>query len=120
MPLPFLVAIGGALGALARYGVNVLVEGRFPQSGWYATVVVNLVGCACIGFLYARTDDPQARALLGVGALGGFTTFSTFGSDALGLIAQGRALVAGGYLVGSVGFGVLGVWLGRLVAGLFG
>lgn len=119
MPYALLVALGGAVGALARYGVNVAVEAR-GQPGWIATATVNLVGALLIGLLYSRTTDPQVRALLGVGVLGGFTTFSTFGNDAVGMIAAGRVGLAAGYLGGSVLGGLVGVWLGRALGEVLG
>lgn len=120
MPLWLLVAAGGAAGAVARYAVNVLVQARLDQPGWVATCVVNGLGSVCIGVLYARTTDPSLRALLGVGVLGGFTTFSTFGNDAVGMLGEGRPLLAGTYILGSVSAGLLGVVLGRVIAGGWG
>lgn len=115
MPLWLLVAVGGALGSVLRYGVALLVQGTFGAPSFLATVVVNLLGCFCIGALYARAGDPQVRALLGVGVLGGFTTFSTFGNDTVALLTDGRAGAAALYSLGSVVAGLLGVVAGRWV-----
>jgi CrcB protein len=115
------VALGGAIGSMARHGVNVVVA-RLGQSVPYATVAVNLVGCAVIGILAgliasARLSmTPTARLFVFVGVLGGFTTFSSFGLDTFTLAREGRhaaalgnvaiqvilglAAVAGGYFVG--------------------
>ena len=84
------VAIGGALGSMARHGVNHLIHvrwmiARFPA----ATVVVNVVGCFVIGLLAGLLVTNrivlrnQWREFIFVGVLGGFTTFSTFGLDTL-------------------------------------
>lgn len=117
MPIPLLVALGGATGALARWGVNVWVEGRLGLPSFWATAVVNAGGSLLLGLLYARTGDPQLRALLGVGVLGGFTTFSTFSNDAMTLAANGRLGAAALYAGGSVVAGLGGVVLGRALGG---
>ncbi|QFZ24086.1 CrcB family protein [Saccharothrix syringae] len=85
------VALGGGLGGTARYGVGLLVPGLV------GTVVVNLVGCALIGVLMVLVPRPHplARPFLGVGVLGGFTTFSAYALDAVRL-GDWRA---GAYLV---------------------
>ncbi|MGM1059317.1 fluoride efflux transporter FluC [Saccharothrix sp. Mg75] len=75
------VALGGGLGGLARYGASLALPGPV------GTLVVNVVGCALIGVLLALAPrlHPLARPFLGVGALGGFTTFSAYALDALHL-----------------------------------
>lgn len=114
VPAPVLVAVGGAVGALARWGVGrVALLGGLPAE--VGTLVVNLVGAFAIGVLVARTGDPQIRVLLGTGVLGGFTTFSTFALDGLGL--AGRPWAAAAYLVGSVVLGLAACQLGQRLAG---
>ena len=88
-----LIAIGGALGALGRYGVGTVVQ-RTAGSGFPAgTLAVNVVGCVLVGML-ARTLQPQShdqlRALLIVGFCGGFTTFSAFSLETIALIQGGE------------------------------
>ncbi|MDL5155267.1 fluoride efflux transporter CrcB [Actinomycetospora termitidis] len=119
------VALGGALGALARWGLGLAwptPPGGFPTT----TVVINVVGCLLMGFLVVhvaevRTAHPLVRPFLGVGVLGGFTTFSTFAVDAQHLLAGGRLGTALGYLAatvaGSVGAAWLGLVLGRTTGG---
>ena len=108
-----LAALGGALGALARWGV-----GRgLPHSpgGWpWATVLVNLTGCALIGVLLAVLmarfpDHPWLRPFLVTGVLGGYTTFSTFAVDAVQLSDAGAWGTAAGYVLVSVVGGVVAV-----------
>ncbi|MEU7576032.1 fluoride efflux transporter CrcB [Streptomyces sp. NPDC041068] len=91
------VALGGGIGASARYAASLLwpgVAGGFP----WTTLVVNAVGCAAIGVLMvlvaeARTAraHPLLRPFLGTGVLGGFTTFSTYAVDIERLVSAGRA-----------------------------
>jgi CrcB protein len=108
------VAVGGALGSAARYGVSVAfdttVAGRtFP----WATFLVNLVGSAVLAVVavlvsyLGERDFAFVYHLLGVGLCGGFTTFSTFERDAFRLLEQDRFSAAGLYMLGSVlaGFG---------------
>lgn len=112
------VAVGGALGAVGRYlvmsGVGHLAEPDFP----WGTLVVNVVGSFAMGVLIEASalvwsPPPELRALLGVGLLGAFTTFSTFSLDTWVLIERGQILAAGAYVAGSVV-----ACLGGLVAGL--
>lgn len=111
-----LVAVGGAFGACARFGVGAVVGAQgLPHA--VATGFVNVVGCFLIGLLYARTQDPNVRLALGVGVLGGFTTFSSFGRETLELIAAGRIGVAAASVALNLALGLVGVWLGQRVAG---
>ena len=113
------VAIGGALGSLARYGLGLWSEqvsgGDFP----YGILVANVAGSVAIGvcfvLLFERALLPEVwRSLLMVGFLGGFTTFSTFSLQAIGLLQDGRLLAAGVYVLGSVVLSLAGAWLGIL------
>ena len=101
------IAIGGALGAVSRYGVT-LGAARLGATGFpYATLTVNVVGSFLIGLFVAwlggRTEiNPALRPLIQVGFLGALTTFSTFSLDALILLEQGRLTQAGLYIAASV------------------
>lgn len=114
-----LVGIGGALGAMARFGVGRLV-GMWP-SGWpMATFVVNLLGGLLMGLLSAilwRLGGEPARLLLGVGVMGGFTTFSAFSLELLLMIDRGQLAMAIIYALASVVLALaavaLGMWAGR-------
>ncbi|RBY92218.1 fluoride efflux transporter CrcB [Blastococcus sp. TBT05-19] len=113
-----LAALGGAIGALGRWG---LAE-ALPSSpaGWpWSTLLVNLAGCLLLGLLAAvlaerAPDSPWARPFLGVGVLGGFTTYSTFAVETVRLADAGAAGTAVGYVVVSVLGGVLAAGLGTL------
>lgn len=89
------IALGGGLGGLARYGVGLVVPGV------WGTLLVNVVGGALIGVLMVLVVDahPLVRPFLGVGVLGGFTTFSTYTDDFRRLLVPGGVPVAFGYLV---------------------
>jgi len=115
-----LVALGGALGALARYGCVTLAERAFGGGFPLGTLLVNALGCFAAGlvaaWLEARGESAQLRAFVAVGVLGGFTTFSAFGVDTLALVREGRALVACGYVATSLACGLGGVALGLRLA----
>ncbi len=107
-----LAALGGALGALARWGVAEALPRT--DGGWpWATLLVNLTGCLLMGLLLgalaARDPEPAwARPFLAVGVLGGFTTFSAFAVEVVDLAGAGAL----GYLLASVVGGVLAVAAG--------
>ena len=115
-----LAALGGVLGALARWAVAGVLPGS--PGGWpWATLLVNLTGCLLIGVLLAVLlarfpSSPWLRPFLAVGVLGGYTTWSTFAVEVVVLVEDGRAALAAGYVVASVVGGVLAVVAG-LVAG---
>lgn len=115
-----LVGLGGAVGSMARYGVGRLV----PITGFpVATLIVNVVGSMLMGVLVAVLSritvdwGHEARLLLAVGVLGGFTTFSAFSLDVVTLIERGQWGVASGYVVlsvvGSVAALMGGLWIAR-------
>lgn len=110
------VAAGGALGSLARFGV---AEGLpHPGAGFpWATFLVNVTGCFLLGLLMVLVLDvwPSyrlVRPFLGVGVLGGYTTFSTYALEARDLMASGQELTALGYVGGSLVAGLLAVAVG--------
>lgn len=96
------VAIGGAIGASLRYGVNLaLPRGGFP---WH-TLVVNVLGSALMGALMvalAHRGHQNLAPLLMTGVLGGFTTFSAFSMDTMALVGRGQTLLALAYVAASV------------------
>jgi CrcB protein len=110
------VAVGGALGALARWGVAEALphdSGRFP----WDTLLTNLAGCFLIGVLMVLVVEVLpgrrlVRPFLGTGILGGFTTFSTYALDTRTLLADGRAAVAAAYLAGTLVLGLIAVLAG--------
>ncbi len=117
-----LVGLGGGLGALARYGLSSWVQAWAGGAAFpYGTLAVNGLGCFGIGALghLAETRGlltPEARLLLITGFLGGFTTFSTFGSETLGLARGGTYALALGYVAAHLLLGLGAVWAGQALA----
>jgi CrcB protein len=112
-------ALGGALGALARWAVSTALPHAHGAWPW-ATLLVNLSGCLVIGFLLAvllarYAHSVWMRPFLAVGVLGGYTTYSTFAVDVVQLARAGRTGPAVAYVLASVLGGVLAVVLGLLV-----
>ncbi|MGC9671166.1 fluoride efflux transporter FluC [Planosporangium sp. 12N6] len=110
------VSAGGALGALARYGLATAwphPPGGFP----WATLITNVTGCALIGVLMVLITEVWAahrllRPFLGVGVLGGYTTFSTYTVDIQQLVAAGAARTALAYLAGTLAAALAAVYAG--------
>jgi CrcB protein len=119
--MPYLaVAVGGALGAMARYWMynawQKLAEHSFP----YITLLLNVFGSLLIGVVFVLLVERGAlslewRNVISVGFLGGFTTFSTFSLDALSLLEQGEIALALLYVLASVLVCILAAWLGLTV-----
>jgi CrcB protein len=112
-----LVAGGGATGAAARWGVTEVIQpepGSFP----WATLLVNLVGCALIGLAARHLVRTSDRWMLGVtGVLGGLTTYSTFAVETRDLLDAGRSGAALAYVAASVIGGLVAVEIARAVGG---
>jgi len=116
-----LVAVGGALGALARYGIGRILSSCtvFPL----ATLTVNVLGSLCIGYLAAlwlvRPDADDIRLFLITGFLGAFTTFSAFSLDTLMLVQQGEPMRAGLNVIANLVLCLLAVTIGFALARQF-
>ena len=119
----FAIALGGALGAMARHGVSTLVFDASSEKFPYATLSVNVLGSFIMGVLFVVILEKgllpsEMRNVLMVGFLGAFTTFSTFSLDALGLWQNGHLFLALIYALGTVFLClaaiVMAVWLTRL------
>jgi fluoride exporter len=113
-----LVALGGAAGALLRHAVEVWAPASPPGSFPWPVFAVNVSGAFALGLLHgyvpAHPRMPRrVRALLGVGLLGGFTTYSTYSEQARALLAEGHDPTALLYLVGTPAAAVLAVEVSR-------
>ena len=117
------IAIGGALGSVARFWFSGVVARQFGETFPWGTLLVNVTGSFAIGF-FATLTSPDGRWLAPaglrqffmVGFCGGYTTFSSFSLQTFNLAEDGEWLYAGGNIVGSVTLCMLAVWLGHLAA----
>lgn len=114
-----LIALGGALGALARHTISDLTY-RVTGSGFpWGTLAVNLSGCLVIGFLWAAAERAplpgHGSSLVFVGFLGAYTTFSTFGIETLNLLRNGDTVLALANVAASNLGGLVIVWVGFVI-----
>jgi CrcB protein len=117
------IALGSALGGVARYGASVLVGDWFGQTFPWGTLLVNISGSFVIGF-FATLTGPDGRLFVSqntrlfvtVGLCGGYTTFSSFSLQTLNLVQEGEILRAGLNVGASVVLCLIAVWLGYVAA----
>ena len=107
-----LIAIFGAIGTLARYGLQGLVQVRTATTFPYGTLLVNLSGCFLLGLIGQFTLNrivisPDWRVAIAVGFFGGYTTFSSFGWETAKMLEDGEWLRASVYVGASVAVGLL-------------
>ncbi len=118
-----LIAIGGALGSIARYWVGSAVANRLGTRFPYGTFVINITACVIIGFsltfLAKRVDlSPAWRFLVPVGFIGAYSTFSTYEWETLSTLRAGAFFLAALYAVSSLILGLVAVWGGSVLAEL--
>lgn len=117
------VAVGGALGTVARFWFSGVIARYIGETFPWGTLFVNVSGSLVIGF-FATYFGPESRFLVPpgvrqfvmIGILGGYTTFSSFSLQTLNLARDGNWLAAGGNAVASFAFCMLAVWLGHVIA----
>jgi CrcB protein len=121
VPTALGIAVAGAIGALARYGLEGFVSRRTPGAFPWGTFVVNMTGSFALGLIFTLLTerfaiDPWLRSSLTIGFLGAYTTFSTFSLESYRLFSDGAIGLALANTLGSVAAGLGAVYLG-VVAG---
>lgn len=119
----FWIAIGSAIGGVARFWCSGFFARLMGETFPWGTLIVNVVGSFIIGF-FATLTAPDGRVFASsttrqfvmIGLCGGYTTFSSFSIQTLNLMNDGEWLQAGGNIVGSVVLCLVAVWLGHLLA----
>ncbi|MBS1588895.1 MAG: fluoride efflux transporter CrcB [Bacteroidetes bacterium] len=116
-----MVGVGGAAGSMLRYAIGLFFQRYFQPSFPFSTLFINLLGCLLIGFLFGLADKQawmqgNVLLLLATGFCGGFTTFSTFALENIGLIQQAQFFSATFYSLLSVGLGLALCRLGMFIA----
>ena len=109
------IALGSAIGGVARYACQGWAARWISDTFPWGTLIVNIAGCSIIGFFAAFNARAPMRQFVMVGILGGYTTFSSFSLETLNLARDGQWAESAGYVLGSVVFCLLGVFLGNLV-----
>ena len=118
-----MIAIGGAIGAIARYQVAAVIQARVPVGFPYGTFIVNISGCLIMGFVTALLTErlvvhPNWRFLIPIGFVGAYTTFSTFELETFRAVSEGAWPIAGANVVGSCVAGYAALWAGFIAARL--
>ncbi|GAA2432606.1 fluoride efflux transporter CrcB [Actinomadura vinacea] len=113
---PLLVAVGAALGAPLRYLVDRAVQARHDTVFPWGTLIVNIAGCALLGFLAALPAGKGAMALAGTGFCGALTTYSTFGYETLRLAEEGARMFALFNAAASIAAGLAAAYCGLALA----
>ncbi len=116
-----LLAVAGAIGTLARYGLSVCIKHAFPSAFPWPTFTVNMLGCFLFGLVVALFDaradwNPHTKLVLLTGFMGAFTTFSTFAFETSALAREGQLSLAIANVVSQNVIGVLALFLG-VIAG---
>jgi CrcB protein len=116
-----LIALGGALGSIARYWVGSTIGGRMGFRFPYGTLVVNITACLILGFSLTYAGkladlNPAWRYLLAVGFIGAYSTFSTYQWETLSTLRSGAFALASLYAVGSLFLGLAATWCGAALA----
>jgi fluoride exporter len=117
----FLIAVGGSLGAIARYWVGSEVANRLGTKFPYGTFVINISACVIIGFsltyLGKRAElNPAWRFLIPTGFVGAYSTFSTYEWETLSSLRTGAFSLAALYAIGSLVLGLVAAWAGAVLA----
>ena len=111
------IGIGGALGAVSRFGVNEVIENFFSLSSHYATLLVNIIGCFFIGFLIGLSFPVKDSSyyFFIIGFLGSFTTMSAFTHQTIMMI-NSNLISALSYILVTIILSVIATYIGALVS----
>ena len=117
------IGMGSFIGGVLRYLLSQSIQSRMLSSFPYGTLTVNIIGCFCIGLVFGLSThgnlSPEWRLFLATGLLGGFTTFSAFSNETIGMIQGGEFWHASAYVVSSIFIGLLATFAGNTIIKLF-
>ena len=114
------VAVGGAIGSVFRYSIGQLTTNVLGTTPVLATFAVNVSGSFLLGIFYTLCNERlitsiELRVLIGIGLIGGYTTFSTFSFETIGLIESGESIKAIANILANLLFGISAAYLGILM-----
>ena len=123
MKIVLAIGTGSFIGGILRYLLSQFVQSKFLSAFPFGTLTVNIIGCFLIGLVFGLTDrgtlTPEWRLFLATGMIGGFTTFSAFSFETVGLLRDGQLWYATAYIVGSVIIGLLATFIGISIIKFF-
>ena len=119
MKIILAIGTGSFIGGIFRYLLAQFVQSKLPFAFPYGTLCVNIIGCFLIGIVFGISErvnlDTTLRLFLITGLIGGFTTFSAFSYETLGLLRTGHLWVASAYVISSVLIGLLATFTGYML-----
>ncbi|MEP6513165.1 MAG: fluoride efflux transporter CrcB [Parafilimonas sp.] len=123
MKIILAIGTGSFIGGIFRYLISQVIQNKFSTTFPFGTLGVNIIGCFLIGFVFALSDrgnlTQEWRLFLATGILGGFTTFSAFSNETVGLLRDGQFLYAAAYIFSSILFGLIATFAGIFLINLF-
>jgi CrcB protein len=116
MKIILAIGIGSCIGGICRYLLSQFVQNKFLSTFPFGTMSVNIIGCLLIGIIFGLSErghfTAEWRLFLVTGFLGGFTTFSSFSNETVGMLRDGQIWPAFTYMASSVVFGLLATFVG--------
>ena len=116
MKILLIIGTGSFIGGVLRYLLSSFIQGKFLSTFPFGTLAVNIAGCFAIGIVFALSEktnmSAEWRLFLATGICGGFTTFSAFSQETLGLLRDGQMGYASAYVLASVLLGILATFVG--------
>jgi len=116
MKIVLLVGLGSFIGGICRYLVSLVIQNKFLSTFPYGTLAVNIIGCFLIGVIYGFSErgnmNAEWRIFLATGIMGGFTTFSSFSNETVGMLRDAQYWAAFSYIALSVFIGLAATFVG--------
>ncbi|MEI7982775.1 MAG: fluoride efflux transporter CrcB [Bacteroidota bacterium] len=113
------IGAGSFIGGISRYLLSQFIHAKFLSTFPLGTLSVNIIGCFLIGLVFGYADKgaltQEWRLFLATGLIGGFTTFSAFSNETVGLLRDGQLWYASAYIVVSIGFGLFTTLIGTTI-----
>lgn len=123
MKIIMAIGAGSFIGGVSRYVLSIMIQNKAFSTFPFGTLTVNLLGCFLIGLVYGLSEkgniSPDWRLFMATGVLGGFTTFSAFSNETIGMLREGQVLFAFSYVFASVVFGLALTFIGILMTKIF-